>query len=115
MKMDNDQQFLDRMKIVRSGGDYYTYKPITDKGFNKWTNAFEGSAFWIKVMSLLVTFKFYRMTYSFFMGRKQFIVLYQKKKFKKATVMQTMLCQFLVELPLIICGVVAFSQVSPSD
>lgn len=45
------------------------------------------------------------MTYSFFMGRKQFLVLYQKKKFKKMLVIQTLLSMFFVELVIIICGV----------
>ena len=43
------------------------------------------------------------------MGRKQFLVLYQKKKFKKNTVLLTLLSQFFVELPIIICDVVALS------
>jgi hypothetical protein len=47
------------------------------------------------------------MTYSFFMGSKQFLVLYQKKKFKKQTVIFTLLSQFLCELPLIISGLVS--------
>jgi hypothetical protein len=37
-------------------------------------------------------------------------VLYQKKKFKKHTIAVTLLSQFLVELPLIICGVVGVAS-----
>ena len=61
----------------------------------------------IKWVSLLITFKFYRMTYTHFMGSKNFLVLYQKKKFKKHTVVLTLLSQFLCELPVIISGLVS--------
>ena len=64
----------------------------------------------IQWTALIITFKVYRLTYSYFMGRKQFLVLYQKKKFKKHTIVVTLLSQFLVELPLIICDVVALSS-----
>ena len=55
---------------------YYKEKNITDKGFIKWMETFDRTAQVIKWVSLFISFKFYRMTYSFFMGRKQFIVLY---------------------------------------
>ena len=46
------------------------------------------------------------MTYSFFMGRKQFLCLYQKKKYKKFMVTATLVSMFFVELMMIICDIV---------
>jgi hypothetical protein len=80
---------------------------IEDKGFNKWVQAQDQTFKVIKWVALVLSFKFYRMTYSFFMGSKQFLVLYQKKKFKKQTVMFTLISMFLVELPIIISGIVS--------
>ena len=85
------EQFLLNNKIYQDGEDFYIEKMIEDKGFNKWVNAYDQTAKIIKWVSLICTFKFYRMSYSYFMGRKQFLVLYQKKKFKKHTVTMTML------------------------
>jgi len=94
-------------KGQRGAVSFYQTKTIEDKGFNKWVQAQDRAFAVIKWVSLLISFKFYRMTYSFFMGSKQFLVLYQKKKFKKQTVMFTLLSQFLCELPIIISGVVS--------
>jgi hypothetical protein len=80
-------------------------KNIKDKGFIKWAEAFEGTAKYIQIIAFM-NFKFYRMTYSFFMGRKQFLCLYQKKKYKKFMVTLTLLSMFFVELMIIICDVV---------
>lgn len=63
----------------------------------------------IKWVSVIMTFKFYRMTYSYFARRKYFLVLYQKKKFKKMTIMLTLLSQFTVELPNIIAAIVGIT------
>ena len=49
------------------------------------------------------------MTYSAFFGRKQFICLYSKKKFKKHLIMSTMLSMFLSELLIIVCDVVGIT------
>jgi len=108
-KTEFDDDFLVQKKIFKEGDSFYIFKQIEDKGFNKWTGAYDSTANYIKWVSLFVSFKFYRMTYSYFMGRKQFLVLYQKKKFKKNTVLLTLLSQFFVELPIIICDVVAIS------
>jgi polyferredoxin len=78
---------------------------IDDRGFIKWEDAYDRTAVAIQWVSLFTSFKFYRMTYSFFMGRKQFLVLYQKKKFKKMLVIQTLFSMFFVELLIIIAGV----------
>jgi len=106
-------QFLKENGLIKRGPDskpeYYQEKDIEDKGFNKWVDAYDRTAVWIQWIALIITFKVYRMTYSYFMGRKQFLVLYQKKKFKKHTIVVTLLSQFLVELPLIICDVVALA------
>lgn len=108
-----DKQFIKQKNIIIKGPEdkpeYYMEKDIEDKGFNKWVDAYDKTAVWIHWIGLLVTFKIYRMTYSYFMGRKQFLVLYQKKKFKKHTIMITLISQFLVELPIIICDIVAIS------
>ena len=108
------EQFLEENGLIKKGSDekpeYYQEKDIEDKGFNKWADAYDRTAVAIQWISLFITFKVYRMTYSYFMGRKQFLVLYQKKKFKKHTIAVTLLSQFLVELPLIICGVVGVAS-----
>jgi hypothetical protein len=90
-KFEIDQETLDANGLLRDGDSYYQIKNIHDSGFNKWVGAYDRTAKYLKWLSLLTTFKLYRMTYSFCMGRKQFLVLYQKKKFKKITVMQTLL------------------------
>ena len=43
---------------------------IQDKGFIKWIDAYDKTAYYIKWIALIVNFKVYRMVYSFFMGRK---------------------------------------------
>ena len=81
----------------------------------KWEDAYDRTAVLIKWVSLLASFKFYRMTYSFFMGRKQFLVLYQKKKFKKMLVVQTLFSMFFVELIIIVCGVMGAANLPPGN
>jgi hypothetical protein len=103
------------MNITKDGQFYYQEKLIEDKGFNKWKNAYDRTYSVVKWVSLLITFKFYRMTYSFFMGRKQFLIFYTKKKFKKITVVVTLMAMFFVELPIIICDVVGITSVSPKE
>ena len=108
------EQFLTDNGLIKKGSaekpEYYQEKDIEDRGFTKWVDAYDRTAVAIQWISLFITFKVYRMTYSYFMGRKQFLVLYQKKKFKKHTIAVTLLSQFLVELPLIICGVVGVAS-----
>jgi len=84
---------------------YYEMKYISDGGFNKWAAAFDKTAVYIRWIAFM-NFKFYRMTYSFFMGRKQFWCIYQKKKYKKFIVTATLFSMFFVELMIIICDVV---------
>jgi hypothetical protein len=100
-----DPSILKQNNIEEKNGKYYIWKQIDDRGFIKWEDAFDRTAKAIQWISLLTTFKFYRMTYSFFMGRKQFLVLYQKKKFKKMLVIQTLFSMFFVELVIVINGV----------
>jgi hypothetical protein len=107
------EMFEDRLNkdgIIAIDGKYYRKTKITDKGFNKWEQAYESTAKLIKWVSLLLSFKFYRMTYSYFMGNKKFLVIYQKKKFKKHTVMVTLISQFLVKLPILVSGIVSISS-----
>ena len=51
--------------------DFFRTKPIHDGGFDKWVQANDTAFKVIKWVSLLLSFKFYRMTYSLFMGSKQ--------------------------------------------
>jgi len=106
---------LEKHGIEKEGEVYYQYKSVEDKGFNKWYEAYEEVGKIIRWISLGVTFKFYRMTYSYFMGRKCFLVLYQKKKFKKHTVVLTLVSQFFVELMLIIAGIMAIGSLPPDQ
>jgi hypothetical protein len=88
------KEFLESQKIIQKGKDLFQIKIIEDKGFNKWTNAYDKAALTIKWVSLIINFKFYRMCYCYFMGKKSFLVLFQKKKFKKHTVLATLLSMF---------------------
>lgn len=86
----NEKSMIDKMKINQEkldyylaqeniffrNGNYYKESMIEDKGFNKWRQAFDQTAKIIKWVSLFISFKFYRMTYSFFMGNKNFLVIY---------------------------------------
>ena len=110
MKDEDLDNYLALRQIKRKGQSFYQTKMIEDKGFNKWVQAQEQTFAVIKWVSLLITFKFYRMTYSFFMGDKKFLILYQKKKFKKHTVLMTLISQFLCELPMIISSIVAIGS-----
>lgn len=85
----------------------YKVQNIQDLGFKKWTDAFDDTFSLVKWVSLFINFKFYRMTYSFFMGKKNFLVLFQKKKFKKHIILTTLISQFLCELPIIISSLVS--------
>jgi len=93
----------------------YQTKIIEDKGFNKWTGAYDRTAIAIKWISLIINFKFYRMCYCFFFGYKQFLVLFQKKKFKKHTVLATLLSMFFSQCVIIVCDVVALTQLPWGD
>jgi cation transporter-like permease len=64
----------------------------------------------IKWTGVLFTFKMWRMTYSYFLRQKQFLVIYQKKKFKKFIISSTMLGMILVELPNVIGAVLGMSS-----
>jgi hypothetical protein len=109
------QDFLDAQKIHYKGKFLYQTKIIEDKGFNKWTNAYDRTAIGIKWVSLIINFKFYRMCYCFFFGYKQFLVLFQKKKFKKHTVLATLLSMFFSQCVIIVCDVVALTQLPWGD
>lgn len=109
------QDFLDAQHIHYKGKFLYQTKIIEDKGFNKWTNAYDRTAIWIKWVSLIINFKFYRMCYCFFFGYKQFLVLFQKKKFKKHTVLATLLSMFFSQCVIIVCDVVALTQLPWGD
>lgn len=64
----------------------------------------------IKWFSLIVTFRFWRMTYSYFYRQKQFLIIYQKKKFKKFILSTTMMGMILVELPNVIGAILGMSS-----
>lgn len=114
-KKELKEETLIKHGIEKEGDVYYQYKSVEDKGFNKWYEAYEQVGKIIRWVSLGVTFKFYRMTYSYFMGRKCFLVLYQKKKFKKQTVLLTLISQFFVELMLIIADIMAVLSLPPDQ
>ena len=61
---------MEEHKIKYEDGVFYQEKDIHDRGFAKWASTFDKTAEVIKWISLLISFKFYRMTYSLFMGRK---------------------------------------------
>ena len=67
--------YLENNRIIKKGNLYYQEKVIEDKGFIKWSEAYDTTAKVIKWVSLLISFKFYRMTYSFFMGRNQLLII----------------------------------------
>lgn len=106
-------RYLIKDKIFREGmgedAAYYRYKPICDKGFNKWVQANDKTYDYMKWIGML-NFKFYRMTYSNFFGRKQFTCIYSKKKYKKHIIMSTMISMFLSELLMIVCDVVGITS-----
>lgn len=54
---------------------YYRYKNIQDLGFKKWKEAYDGTFKWIRRASF-VSFKAWRMSYSFFLGSKQFFCIF---------------------------------------
>jgi hypothetical protein len=58
-------------------------------------------------MGLFLSFKFYRLAWSFIFGKPGFYARFQKKRFKKATLAQTVIAMFFVEVPIIVCDVVA--------
>lgn len=68
------ERFLEENGLIKKGSDakpeYYQEKDIEDRGFNKWVDAYDRTAVAIQWISLFITFKVYRMTYSYFMGRK---------------------------------------------
>lgn len=97
---------IEQQNIIVENGNYYQMKNIKDKGYIKWSEAFDDTAKYIKIIALIINFKTYRLTYCFFFGRKQFLCLYQKKKYKKFMVTATLLSMFFVELMVIICDVV---------
>jgi hypothetical protein len=70
---------------------------------------FETTAATIKWVALIVNFKFYRMTYSYLFRKNNFLVLYQKKKFKKHTIVISMISIFFVELINIVACILGFT------
>lgn len=105
----------DELKLIFKDGNYYKEKPVFDPGYRRWAGAYDQTAKAVEMVGAFVTFKFYRMTYSYFMGRKQFLCLYQKKKFKKMTLILTLLSMFFTELPIIICNVKGISSLPATE
>lgn len=72
-------RYLRKEQIYREGsvGDraYYRYKNIQDLGFKKWKEAYDQTFKWIRICSF-VSFKAWRMSYSFFLGSKQFFCIF---------------------------------------
>jgi hypothetical protein len=93
---------------------YYRYKNIEDLGFKKWAEAYDQAFKWIRRGSF-VSFKAWRMSYSFFLGSKQFFCIFQKKKFKKQIVSTTMVSMFMSELLMIVCALVGLIDFKPFD
>ena len=93
---------------------YYRYKNIEDLGFKKWAEAYDAAFKWIRRGSF-VSFKAWRMSYSFFLGSKQFFCIFQKKKFKKQIVSTTMVSMFMSELLMIVCALVGLIDFKPFD
>jgi hypothetical protein len=56
--------------------DFVVKKNIRDEGFHRWMKAYDTTAPVISWVSVLVNFKFYRMTYSFLAGKLNFMVLF---------------------------------------
>ena len=100
----------DLIEVPEGSGKYFQKKTIGDKGFKRWMTTYEGTYSVIKWISLFITFRFWRMTYSYFMRQKQFLIIYQKKKFKKFIISTTMIGMILVELPNLIGAVLGFSS-----
>lgn len=76
--------------LIKKGGFYKTTN-ISDRGFRKWYEAADTTFKVIKWVGLIWQFKFWRMSWSYFMGNKNFLVLFSKKKFKKHTVLITLI------------------------
>lgn len=73
-------RYLRKDQIYRegSGGNraYYRYKNIQDLGFKKWKEAYDQTFKWIRILATLVSFKVWRMSYSFLLGSKQFFCIF---------------------------------------
>jgi hypothetical protein len=100
---------------LNDDGDYVVRKEVEDLGFKRWRDTFPTVYTVIRWFGILCTFKVYRFTYSYFLRKRQFLVLYQKKKFKKNTILLTLLSMFAVELPNIIAAVVGMSELKFSQ
>jgi hypothetical protein len=88
--------------IEERNGVYWQRKLVGDRGFKRWMETFPTTYATLKWLGLLVSYKIYRMTYSYFNRQKNFLIIYQKKKFKKHILGTTMASMVLVELPNII-------------
>lgn len=102
--------FIDKNGLTFRNGAFYKESYIQDRGFNKWAEAADQAFKIIKWVGLAWQFKFWRMSWSYFMGNKNFLILFSKKKFKKHTVLITLISQFLCELPLMISGLVSMTE-----
>jgi hypothetical protein len=72
-------RYLRKEQIYREGSvgnrAYYRYKNIQDLGFKKWKEAYDRTFKWIRICSF-ISFKAWRMSYSFFLGSKQFFCIF---------------------------------------
>lgn len=100
------------LQYDEKSGQYIKKTNIFDRGFKKWTEANDANRVFptIKWAGILNNFKFWRLSWSYFMGNKSFVILFSKKKFKKKTVVLTFVSMFFVELPLIISGLVSLTE-----
>ena len=71
-----DIKTLNEQKVFKEGKNYFKYQNIEDQGFNRWEGAYDKTASFIYIMATIFSFKFYRLTYSNLMEKKQFLVLY---------------------------------------
>lgn len=111
-------RYLRKEQLYREGSvgnrAYYRYKNIQDLGFKKWKEAYDNTFKYIRIASF-ISFKAWRMSYSFLLGSKQFFCIFQKKKFKKQIVSTTMVSMFMSELLMIVCALVGLIDFKPFD
>jgi hypothetical protein len=108
-----EDEFMREHKLQHNGkGGYEKVTSIHDGGFERWAESNDRNRVYptINVLGVIINFKFWRLAWSHFMGKSCFVLLVEKKKFKKKTVVLTLVSMFFVELPLIISGLVSLTE-----
>ena len=62
------EEFKRYSGIEQSGNTYSRRKDIQDRGFKDWEQSHKSLAGFIRFVALIVNFKFYRLTWSWFLG-----------------------------------------------